>query len=365
MSDPTTHVRPESRSLEVYHGRRLRKAAAVGTRAGGISLGNWMKNLFLKESACTHLALIEAPMENTVIEPTELLPLLSSFSKTYALEIFKDHKEHIGYQIAFHEEDNECIAVLRALFGSHLNVRTQNIETWNEASGFHDESPLAYLLPTSGLYPLAFALKWKEADIVNLVLERLKTDPSGALLLQLLVEPQPQSGEKTATEILAALNYLGRTVEAFRLNLIKERFSQPLALFALRLLGQDQRTLKSLARSLSVLNAPFNHFKEVPLKGRRARRTAQAVLERRVGLSDGLSWISLPELAGLWHLPLEPDFTIERARVREVATARIAETVAPGSRLRLPYLARSDESGRAALQRPQQSRQRLRPQSVG
>ncbi len=323
---PTSPVDREALSLELYHGRRLKTVATVGERAGGFSFFYWLKGLLGLESACSTLAVIEAPMESGILSPKEMLPLLAGFSKSYSLEIFKDRAQNIHFQIGFQDKDTPCIHDLRGLFGASLNVRTETLEAWNAASGLCTDDSVAYLLPQSGLYPLTFALGWKDADVVALILETLKSVSSAPLLLQLLVEPQEQSGRKTATEVLASANGLTRNVEGFRQNLIRERFGQSLALFALRLLGTDESLLATLVRCLSVLDAPFNRFRRVPLSGRQSKQVAQAMLERHVGLFDGLSWISLPELAGLWHLPWQPDFTIERARVREVATARLTGT---------------------------------------
>jgi len=326
----TAKVTRDKRSQENYYGHRLRRAAAFGGRAGRFSFSQWFKLLFGQDAPCTQLAVIQAPQESTIIKPDDMLPLLGGFAEPFSLEIYKDQKEQIQFQVGFHDQDAECVANLRAQFGSYLNTEILSLENWNGSSGLSDESLLSYLLPVSSLYPLSFALKWDAADSVTLVLEKLKTFQSGPFLAQLLVHPLPDSGQGTATDILAALNGLGRLMEPFRQGLVKERFSQPLALFALRLLGQDKLTMTALTRSLSVLNAPFNHFQPVPLKRKKAQKTAQAILERRQGISDGLSLISLPELAGLWHLPLAPDYRIERALVREVATARVGRTDEPG-----------------------------------
>ncbi|RJO60572.1 MAG: hypothetical protein C4542_08940 [Dehalococcoidia bacterium] len=330
MSNPNAAASRDKRSQENYYGRRLRRAAAIGGRAGRFSFYQWFKQLFRQDAPCTQLAVIQAPQESTIIQPDDMLPLLGGFAEPFSLEIYKDREEQIQFQIGFHDQDAECVANLRAQFGSHLNTEILSLESWNGASGLSDESLLSYLLPVSSLYPLSFALKWDEADVVALLQEKMKTFSSGPFLAQLLVRPQADSGQGMATDILAALSSLGRLMEPFRQGLVKQRFSQPLALFALRLLGQDELTVTALTRSLSVLNAPFNHFQPVPLKGKKAKKTAQAVLERRQGLSDGLSLISLPELAGLWHLPLAPDYRIERALVREVATARMDRTEEPG-----------------------------------
>ena len=333
MSNPATQTTPDKRSLEVYHSRRLRKAAAVGTRAGKFLFSHCLKQWLGKDKPCTQLALIQSPQESTVVKPEAMLPLLSSFSKPYCLEIFRNKEEQIAFQIAYQNEDEDVLANMRALFGSHLNVSAQNVEAWNTRSGLSDQSFLSYLLPVNSLYPLSFTLNWQEADIVSLLLEKLKTFSQGELLVQYFVKPLPDSGQRTSTDVLAALNYLPRLVESFRLNLIKERFNQPLTLFALRLLGQNQATMEAVKRSLSVLNAPFNHFKEVKLTGKKKGKVAQAVLERREFLSDGVSLLSFPELAGLWHLDLQPDFFIERANVREVATAKLTTTDEPGRTL--------------------------------
>lgn len=322
MSDPTTKASTDKQSLETYYGRRLKEVAAIGTRAGKWSLGGMLKGLWQSNEPCTKLAVIQSPQESAIVEPTAMLPLLSGFSKPYALEIYKGRDEQIQFQIAFNEDDTDSIANLRALFGSHLNIDIINIEAWSITSGLNENSFLSYLLPTSSLYPLSFAIKWKEADVVGLLLEKLKTYP-GTCLVQIQVHPLKNSGQEISTDVLAALNYMNRVVEAFRLGLIKTRFSEPLAMFSLSVLADNEETTEAISRSMTVLNAPFNSFRKVKLSERKSESVAQAVLERKQALTDGLSIISLPELAGLWHLDLQPDFNINRAKVREVATARI------------------------------------------
>ena len=259
-----------------------------------------------------------------------MLPLFHAFRHPYALEIFLTSDGQIQFQIALHDDDAGVLAHLRTLYGSHLTAKEQSVEAWNVASGLGADSSLAYLLPESSLYPLSFALAWKDADVVALVMEQLKTMRRGPLLVQLLVAPEPDAGRGIATDVLAAASHLGGRVEAFRLGLIRERFNCPLARFALRLLAPTDGTLKPLINSLCVLAAPFNRLRAVTLSRAQTREVSEAVLERRVGLSDGTALISLPELAGLWHLPLQADYLIERALVREVATARLSRVNEPG-----------------------------------
>ena len=334
MASPASNqkqvLRRERHSLESYYGRRLRSVAEKGAHPGRFSLWHIIKQYFSPDAPCSTLAQIKVPQESPILTPESLRPLLAGFTAPFSLEIHQDRSGQIQFQIGFQEQDDECLTALRALFGSHLGLQTLGIEAWNSNSGLSEESLVSYLLPTSSLYPLSFALRWDEADWVSLVLEQMKSFSSGPLLLQLLARPLPQAGQALATDVLAAVSGLGKSLEAFRQELIRQRFGEPLCLFCLRLLGNDQVGLTALTRSLSALSAPFNHFKTVSWCKRQEKKAAQAVLERRSYGSDGFSVISLTELAGLWHPPLKPDYRIERAMVREVATARLPVQSEPG-----------------------------------
>jgi len=330
MSENRRQAAQEQDGARAYFARRLREVAAIGAHAGGLSLGHWLKSCFKSEESCSRLLLVQAPAESELLKPETMLPLFAAFKHNYALEIFKDNAGQIQFQMAVNEQDGDIDARLRALFGTALAVESTSVDAWNTASRLSAESCLSYLLPESSLYPLNFALNWQEADIVAVLLEHLKSLSGGALLLQVLVCPEPDSGRGLASDILAAACHLGPSVEAFRLNMIRERFNQPLSRFALRILSTSKEALDSMTQSLCVLDAPFNRFRQVSLGRKQSRDVAQAVLERRVGLSDGVALISQPELAGLWHLPPQADYLIERATVREVATARLSNLKEPG-----------------------------------
>jgi len=87
------------------------------------------------------------------------------------------------------------LAHLRTLYGSHLTTKEQSVEVWNAASGLDMGSSLTYLLPESSLYPLSFGLAWKDADVVALILEQLKTMRRGHCSCNYLSCPSLTSDE--------------------------------------------------------------------------------------------------------------------------------------------------------------------------
>ena len=276
MSKPAAPATPRATtSEEHYYGGRLRAVASIGAQAGRFSLGGLLAR-FKTEEPCSRLVLLHAPLETTLATPEALLPLFHAFRHPYALEIFLTSDGQIQFQIALHDDDAGVLAHLRTLYGSHLTTEEQSVEAWNAASGLGAGNSLAYLLPESSLYPMNFALAWKDADVVALVLEQLKTLHSGPLLVQLLVVPEPDAGRGLATDVLAAASHLGGRVEAFRLGLIRERFNSPLARFALRLLAPTDGALKPLINSLCVLAAPFNRLRAVTLSRTQTREVSES-----------------------------------------------------------------------------------------
>lgn len=311
----------ETRQVEKFYARRLRRAAAVGTNPGCFSISHIYNQMTGQDTPCQCLFMLEIPLTSEIKNPIELLPIFSGFTLPFCL-ILSRLDETISFQVAAHEEDaGFVVSAFRSLYDNQIGIEKCGDDGWNEDFKANNDTFPCLFLPKNSLFPLSFMQEWDKSDIISSIIECFTNSSTRPALIQIYISPclPPHLG----TDIVTAVAHLGRLLESHRVKGIQERFSRPLYLFSIRTLSLEEGFVNELEKMFSSLKAPYNEIRRITLNKRKEEILRRAVIARTQGLADSLSLISSEELSGLWHFPLTPSYNLRRIKVRDVATEKI------------------------------------------